>query len=59
MTKAVAADLERLICALADIASDEASGDGWRKRKAKRLYDEMRLKYPIDAIDAVEPEKQP
>lgn len=42
----VQGDLERLICALADIGSNENEGDGWRKRKALRLYNEMRQKYP-------------
>lgn len=47
----LAEDLERLICALADIATAERDRG---QRKAKRLYDEMRVKYPIEVKDALE-----
>lgn len=52
MTNDVAADLERLICDLADIGS---STDVDARRKARRLYADMRAKYPEDARLAAEP----
>jgi hypothetical protein len=48
----ITADLEKLICALADIGSDESDGDGWRRKKAQRLYREMRLKYPDGSLES-------
>ena len=46
----LAGDFEMLMGALADIGSAEAS-DEWRKAKARRVYDTMRRKYPIDATE--------
>jgi hypothetical protein len=56
MTKTadIATDLEKLICALSDIANARDLTDQAARQKAGRLYREMRLKYPIDARDAAQ-----
>jgi hypothetical protein len=55
----MAADFDLVLGALADIAFAEDLDEQGRRNKAKRYYEQMRKKYPIDVRDAVPPESGP